>query len=141
MTGVGGTGKTRLAQAVAQDLIPDFPDGVFFVELAAIANAELVVSTIAQPLGVKEGGGKPILDILKDYLRDKKMLLVIDNFEQVTDAAPQIRELHYAPQLKILITSRTLLRLSAEREFVVPPLAVPSEISQISRAEASKYEA
>jgi predicted ATPase/tRNA A-37 threonylcarbamoyl transferase component Bud32 len=141
LTGVGGTGKTRLAQAVAQELSPDFPDGVFFVELAAVTVAEFVVSTVAQSLGLKESGGKPILEILKDFLRDKKTLLVIDNFEQVSEAAPQIRELLSAPQIRILITSRTLLRLSAEREFVVPPLAAPSEISQISRDEAAQYEA
>lgn len=128
MTGVGGTGKTRLAQAVAQELLPDFSDGVFFVELAAIANAELVASTIAQPLGVKETGGKSVLEALKDNLRECKMLLVLDNFEQVVDAAPQIAELLAAAKgLKILITSRMLLRLSKEQEFVVPPLALPSE--------------
>ncbi len=117
MAGVGGTGKTRLAQAVAQEMLQDFSDGVFFVELAAITNPELVASTIAQPLGVKEAGGKPILEALKDYLRDRQLLLVVDNFEQVVDAAQQIAELLAAANnLKILITSRVLLHLSAERE-------------------------
>jgi non-specific serine/threonine protein kinase len=141
LTGVGGAGKTRLALAVAQDLLPDFPDGVFFIELAAVTSAEYVASAIAQPLGVKEAGGKPILEILKDYLGDKKMLLVLDNFEQVTDAAPQIRELLNASRLKMLITSQTLLRLTAEREFVVPPLAVPSEIRELSLETVANYEA
>jgi predicted ATPase/serine/threonine protein kinase len=141
LTGVGGAGKTRLALAVAQDLLPDFPDGVFFIGLAAVTGAEYVASAIAGPLGVKEAGGRPILEILKDYLSDKKMLLVLDNFEQVTNAAPQIREILNASRLKILITSQTLLHLTVEREFVVPPLAVPSEIRELSLATVANYEA
>ncbi|MGI8788520.1 MAG: protein kinase domain-containing protein [Pyrinomonadaceae bacterium] len=130
MTGIGGTGKTRLAQAAAQSLLADFTDGVFFIELASVTNPELVASTIAQPLGVKESGGKPILEILKDYLRDKQMLIVVDNFEQVIAAAPNIAELiAAADKLKILITSRVSLHLKAEREFIVPPLALLSEDS------------
>jgi len=141
LTGVGGAGKSRLALAVAQDLLPDFPDGVFFIELAAVTGAEYVTSAIAQPLGVREGGGKQVLEILKNYLGDKKMLLVLDNFERVTNAAPQIRELLDASRLKILITSQTLLRLTAEHEFVVPPLAVPSEIRELSVETVANYEA
>ncbi len=142
LTGVGGTGKTRLAQAVARDLLRDFPDGVFFVELAAVTNAKLVASAIAQPLGIKEAGGKPILEILKDYLRDKKILLILDNFEQIADAAPQIGELlSSASRLKILITSRALLRLNAEHEFIVPPLAVPAEIREVSLETLAGYDA
>jgi non-specific serine/threonine protein kinase len=142
MTGVGGTGKTKLSQAVARELLNEFSDGVFFIELAAITNADLVASTIAQSLGVKEAGGKTILEILKDYLRGRRMLLVIDNFEQITAAAPQIAELlSAAAKLKILITSRTLLHLSSEKEFVVPPLSVPTDVSQVSLDELSKYEA
>ncbi len=141
MTGVGGTGKTRLAKAVAQALLTDFTDGVFFIELAAVTNPELVALTIAQPLGFKEVGGKPILEILKDNLRDKQVLIVVDNFEQVVDAAPQIAELGAAGELRILITSRVLLRLSREIEYAVPPLAVPSDVSQVLFDELSNYEA
>ena len=142
LTGIGGTGKTKLAKAVARELLPDFKDGVFFVEIAAITNPELVALTIAQPLGVNEAGNKPVLEALKNFLHEKNLLLVVDNFEQVIDAAPIIAELIAAAKgLKILITSRVLLHLSAEREFVVSPLAVPSEFSQISLEEFSKYEA
>jgi predicted ATPase/serine/threonine protein kinase len=141
LTGVGGAGKTKLAQAAARDLLPNFPDGVFFIELSAITDAEFVASAIAQPLGVKEAGGKGILEILKDFLGDKKMLLVIDNFEQVAGAAPQIGALLSASRLKVLITSRTLLRLSAEHEFVVPPLTVPSESGEVSLETLAAYDA
>jgi predicted ATPase/TolB-like protein/Tfp pilus assembly protein PilF/predicted Ser/Thr protein kinase len=126
MTGVGGTGKTRLAHAVAETMLPEFADGVFMIELSSVTLPELVAASIAQPLGVKDAGGRPLLDILKDYLSDKKMLLVLDNFEQVVDAAPQIAELLAAADgLKILVTSRFLLHITAEREFVVPPLSPP----------------
>jgi predicted ATPase/serine/threonine protein kinase len=142
MTGIGGTGKTRLSKAVAHELLHEFTDGVFFVELDAIADAQLVAAVIAQALGVKETSGKTILENLQDFLRDKQMLLVLDNFEQLTDAAPQIADLlDAAERLKILITSRVVLRLSREREFVVPPLAAPSEISQISLADLGQFEA
>lgn len=142
MTGVGGTGKTKLSQAVARESLTEFSDGVFIVELAAVTNTELVIPTIALPFGVKEAGGKSILEIFKDYLSDRRMLIVIDNFEQVIDAAPQIAELlSAAGNLKILVTSRTLLHLSSEREFVVPPLAIPTDVWQVSLDELSKYEA
>ncbi|MEO8042009.1 MAG: protein kinase [Acidobacteriota bacterium] len=126
MTGIGGTGKTRLAHAVAETMLPEFADGVFMIELSSVSLPELVPASIAQPLGVKDAGGRPVLDILKDYLSDKKMLLLLDNFEQIVDAAPQIAELlDAAVGLKILVTSRFLLHITAEREFVVPPLSPP----------------
>ena len=142
LTGIGGTGKTTLAKAAARKLLTQFADGVFFIELGTITNPELVAATIAQPLGVKEAGGKPIPEALKDYLREKQILLVIDNFEQVLPAAPQIAEmLVAASRLKVLVTSRALLHLSAEQEYVVPPLAVPENAARISLGELSKYEA
>lgn len=142
MTGIGGTGKTRLSQAVAQNMLGEFTGGVFFIKLAAITNPELVASTIAQPLGVKETGGKSILAALRDFLRERQILLVMDNFEQITDAAPIVAELlSAAPSLKILITSRTLLHLSVEREYAVPPLGLPSDAASLSFEELSEYEA
>ena len=141
MTGVGGTGKTTLALAVAQEELANFKDGVFFVELAAVTNPELVASTIAQTLYVKEAGGKPILEILENYLRGRQMLLVLDNFEQVLTAAPVLTKLaQAAPDLKILVTSRARLHLSSDCEFVVPPLAVPKSAARISLEELSEYE-
>ena len=142
MTGIGGTGKTRLAQAVAEAGLMDFNDGVFFIEMAAVTDPELVASTIAQPLGVKDAGGTPVLDVLKDHLLVKEMLLVLDNFEQVIDAAPQISELLSSTvRLKILITSRSILRVTAETEFAVPPLATPGKTAKVSLEELSGTEA
>ena len=141
LTGVGGTGKTTLAQAVAREFLTDFEDGVFFVELAAVTNPEFVASTIAKTLGVKETGGKPILEVMKDYLREKQLLLVIDNFEQVLSAAPLLSEiLKNTTDLKILVTSRARLNLSKDYEFVVPPLAVPESSAQVSPSELSENE-
>lgn len=126
MTGIGGTGKTTISLAVAEKMLLYFDDGVFFVEMAAVTQPEVVASTIAQPLGIKEEGGKPALEMLKNHLRDKQMLLVIDNFEQVVGAANQIAELlATADRLKILVTSREILHIKAETEFPVPPLDVP----------------
>ena len=142
LAGVGGAGKTRLAQAVADELRESFAGGAFFVELAALTDQELVLPTIAQTLGIKEGGGRTTLEVLKDFLREKQMLLVLDNFEQVIEAAPHIAELHRAAgNLFFLVTSRIPLHLSAETEFIVPPLAVPEKAARIPLAELSKYAA
>jgi predicted ATPase/serine/threonine protein kinase/DNA-binding winged helix-turn-helix (wHTH) protein len=142
LTGVGGTGKTTLAQAVARQLRGEFSDGVFFVELAAIKQADLVASTIAQPLGVKEADGKPRSEALKDYLRGRNMLLVLDNFEHLPTAASLLAELLVsAPRLKMMVTSRALLHLSLEREYLVPPLATPETPAQFSPDDLMRYEA
>ena len=142
LTGIGGTGKTTISQAVAREMLDEFADGVFFIELASITNPELVALTIAQTLGIKESSGRPVLEPLKKHLSDKKILLVIDNFEQVADAAEIIAELlSAAKRIKILITSRVLLHLSAETEYEVPPLAVPIDAASLSPGELMKFEA
>jgi len=129
LTGIGGTGKTRLAQEIACRMLSEFADGVFFIALAAVRNAELVASEIANTLGVKESGGKNLMTAMRDFLGEKKMLLVVDNFEQIVSAAPVLAELlAAASDLKILATSRALLHLKPEREFIVPPLALPPDL-------------
>ncbi len=126
MVGTAGVGKTRLALQVATDLLERFADGVFFVALAPVRDAELVLSTVAQTLGLKVIGDQPILDVLKTFLRDKYCLLILDNFEQVVSAAPLLSNLLEASQnVKLLVTSREVLRLRAEYQFSVPPLALP----------------
>lgn len=142
LTGPGGTGKTRLAIQLAAELLDAFPDGVWFVDLAPIQNSELVMNAIAHTLGVKETGGQPLIEELKSFLRAKQLLLVLDNFEQVLDAAPQAAELlAAAPRLKVLVTSRVVLRLRGEKEYAVPPLPLPDP-KQLRTLEAlSQYAA
>ncbi|MGI9068856.1 MAG: protein kinase domain-containing protein [Pyrinomonadaceae bacterium] len=142
LTGPGGTGKTRLCLQVAADLLGDFPDGVFFVALAAINDPNLVASAIAQTLGVKEVAGSPLMERLKDYLRERQMLLAIDNFEQVVAAAPLLAGLlNSARSLKVLMTSRSALRITGEHEFAVPPLALPSPGPPVTLATLRRYAA
>src|SRR5262245_4978034 len=125
-TGPGGTGKTRLGLHMAADLLEDFEYGVYFVPLAAIRDPALVVSSIARILGLQEKAGQVLVNSLQECLRDKQMLLMLDNFEQVVAAAPLVAELLAAcPHLKCLVTSRVTLRLSGEHEFPVPPLDLP----------------
>jgi predicted ATPase/class 3 adenylate cyclase len=127
LTGPGGSGKTRLALHVAAEMVDQFPAGVFFVALAPITDHGLVASTIGQALGLTETPGRSMADSLKDYLQSKALLLVLDNFEQVIQAAPLAAELLAAGrQLKIIVTSREGLRLSGEHVYPVPPLALPS---------------
>jgi len=126
LTGPGGTGKTRLALEVAARLVGDFQEGVFFVALAPIKEAALVASAIAQVLEVREKAGLSTQEGLKEQLKERQMLLVLDNFEQIISAAPFVTELLAScPKLKILVSSRAVLRLRGEREFAVHPLALP----------------
>ncbi len=126
LTGPGGTGKTRLGLQVAAELTDAFADGVFFVNLAPISDPVLVVPTIAEALGMRAGGGQSLLERLRENLRSKQMLLLLDNFEQVVSAAAQVVDLLAAcPQLKVLVTSREVLHVQAEHEFPVPPLPLP----------------
>src|SRR5215208_4811700 len=126
LTGAGGVGKTRLALAVAEDLLGTFEDGAFFVDLAPIVDPSLVPSVIAGALEVGETGRKPLVESLVNHLRGRSLLLVLDNFEQVLAAAPLLAELLTACRaLKVLVTSRAALRLSGEHEFPVPPLELP----------------
>src|SRR5215210_7514325 len=126
ITGPGGTGKTRLALQAAADLLEDFTDGAFFVPLATLTEAELFFSAVAETLGVRETAEQPLDESLKDYLSERRLLLLLDNFEQVLEAAPSVTELLAgAPGLEVLATSRTPLGLYGEHVFPVPPLSMP----------------
>src|SRR5262245_17466053 len=123
LTGTGGTGKTRLALQLAAEVVEAFPNGVFFVSLAPVRDWELVAPTIARTLGLREQAGETVVETLDGYLADKEVLLLLDNFEQVLAAAPAVGGLSAgASGLKLLVTSRTPLRLSGERTYPVPPL-------------------
>ena len=126
LLGTGGIGKTRVVFEIARKMQPYFADGICFVHLAALREANLVVPAIAQQLGIAEIGSQPILEPVKVALRNKQFLLLLDNFEQVKAAAPFIEELlGTCPRLKVIVTSREALHLSAERQFPIPPLALP----------------
>jgi predicted ATPase/class 3 adenylate cyclase len=142
LTGAGGTGKTRLGLQAAAELSDEFEDGVFFVSLAAIRDPQLVVSAMAITLGVKEEGGQPLLESLKSYLAERRMLLLVDNFEQVLEASSLVGQLlSSCPELKVLATSRTPLRLYGEHEYPVPPLALPDPGRLPSVERLTQYEA
>jgi predicted ATPase/class 3 adenylate cyclase len=124
LTGPGGRGKTRLALQLAADLVEEFPDGAFFVDLAPLSDPELLLSTIAQALDLQEHQGQPLAATLADYLRDRQLVLLLDNFEQLLDAAHAVADLlAVTPGLTVLATSRERLRLRGEYELPVPPLS------------------
>ena len=126
LTGAGGSGKTSLATNLAADVLDSFDDGAFFVSCAPIADPDLVAATIAQTLGLRDDGDRPVLERLLDYLRRRSLLLILDNFEQLLPAGPVVADLLAAsPGLKVLVTSRAALKVRGEHELLVPPLALP----------------
>lgn len=126
LTGPPGTGKTRLALEAAGSALDSFRDGAIFVALAPVQDANLVAGAIAQAMGIKEAAGIPSPQMLQSDLRSRQMLLLLDNFEHVMEAAPLVADLLAgAPDLTVMVTSRESLRLSGEHEYAVPPLATP----------------
>lgn len=127
LTGIGGVGKTRLATEAAREVESLFPDGVAFVGLASLADPALVTPTILRSLGQGEAEGRSPVEALVEHLREKRSLLVLDNFEHLLEAAPEVAALiEDCPDLTVLATSRAPLRVRGEREYAVPPLALPA---------------
>jgi predicted ATPase/class 3 adenylate cyclase len=143
LIGPGGTGKTRLALQSGAELFDRFKDGTYFIDLAPIRDPHSVLVIIARTIGLSESSNGSILDDLKDQLRGKTMLLLLDNFEQVTSAAVQVADLmQYCPQLKLLTTSREALQIRGEHLYPVPPLGLPTaDIRHPTPDELAQYEA
>jgi predicted ATPase/class 3 adenylate cyclase len=142
LTGPGGTGKTRLALEVATELLPSFPDGIFFVDLAPIADPDQVCPSICEVLGVREEPGSDLIDTLLTRLQGKALLLVLDNFEHLLEASALVDQvLGRVADLKLLVTSRTRLGLYGEHEQLVPPLALPDPRHLPDLEALSQYEA
>ncbi len=142
LTGPGGVGKTRLGLQAAAEASEHFVDGTWFVSLAPISDSDLVIPAIAHTLDVREAGGRSLLDQLKAFLREKQLLLLLDNFEQVVNAANQVADLLGAcPRLTVLVTSREALHVRAEQEFPVPTLALPDPKHLPDLTTLSQYEA
>jgi predicted ATPase/DNA-binding XRE family transcriptional regulator len=126
LTGPAGIGKTRLAYQVALDVQDTFADGFAFVSLSAISEPSLVMSTISQALDLRDEIGRSLVEQVQAYLTPRELLLVLDNFEHVVKAAPDVAALLVTcPQVKALVTSRTILHVRGEQEFAVPPLDTP----------------
>src|SRR5215213_4890834 len=142
LTGPGGVGKTRLAQTFAHDIAAHFADGVVWVDLAPLGDTALVLPAIAHALGMRDNGGQPIMEQLIAFLSERALLLVLDNFEHLLDAAPHLSDLlGRCPRLQILVTSRSVLHLSGEYDLPVPPLTLPPAHGSVSAAEAAASEA
>jgi len=144
LTGAGGSGKTRLAQQVAADLLAVFPDGMWLVELAPLADPALVPQTVASVLGIKEEVGRPLLATLTNYLRNKTTLLVLDNCEHLIAASAQLAEavLQTCPDIRLLATSREALSIAGETTFPVPSLSLPSDFRNLKDfGSLAQYEA
>ena len=142
LTGAGGSGKTRLGLDAAREMVTTFQQRVYFVSLATVHDPDFVATAIIKTLGLQESGQQTPLDRLKDYLQSKTLLLVLDNFEQILAAAPQVADLlAYCPGLKILVTSRAALQIRDEYEYPVLPLSLPDLNQQTSSDQLSQYAA
>jgi len=143
LTGSGGTGKTRLSLQVAAELLEKFDHGVWFVELAPLADPDLIPQTILSAIGMQEQQGKAPLEVLKEYLHEKQTLIVLDNCEHLIEASAQVVNtlLNAAPKLKVLASSREALGVKGEASYPVPSLSLPNpkhlpDLDQLSHYEA-----
>lgn len=142
LTGMGGTGKTRLSLEIARACLRDFPDGAVQVSLGSVEDAALVPASIAHALDVAEMAGIPLVDVLKNSIGTSRLLLVLDTFEHIVDAAPVVAALLAScAGLKVMVTSREALKISGEREYIVPPLDVPPAAPETSVAIVASSEA
>ncbi len=143
LCGPGGIGKTRLALRILAALADEFPDGIWFIELADLRQPDLVVSRVASVIGVDEERGRPLLETLADALRTRRLLLALDNCEHLIDACASVCErlLASSPGLRLITTSREPLRVAAETVWQVRPLTIPPADAVAVPAEPYRYEA
>jgi predicted ATPase/class 3 adenylate cyclase len=143
LTGSGGTGKTRLSLQVAADLLDQFEQGVWFVELAPLADPELIPQAVLSTIGISEQAGKPAMEILKEYLHEKQVLIVLDNCEHLIEASTRVTNglLNFAPGLKILASSREALGVQGEVSYPVPSLSLPDPKHMPAIEQLSQFEA
>ena len=141
LAGVGGIGKTSLARQVGQKNLKTYPDGVWFIALDSLSDPALVPQTVAAVLEIRDGSDRSIMDALKNRLRDKSILLILDNCEHLLGACRQLIKtlLQNCDNLKILVTSREILNLEGEATFYLPPLSIP-EYHDISLEKLTEYE-
>ena len=136
LTGPGGTGKTRLSLQVAAASADEFPDGIWFVPLEPVREPALVIPTVARTLGVADSRNRPAIETLADHIGERRMLLVLDNFEQVVGAGPDVADLlRRCPNATCLVTTRITLRVSGEQEYPVPGLPAPPDTSRLSEVD------
>ena len=137
LTGPGGTGKTRLALQLAAVAAPSYPDGIWFVALEPLRDPKLVLPTVAHILGIVPRPNEPAVDSIAASLREGRVLLVLDNFEQVVEAAGDVASLlRSCPGLRVIVTSRAVLHVAGEQEYVVPGLPTPPDTARLSRVGA-----
>ena len=143
LSGAGGIGKTRLSLQLAAEVMDDFPDGVWFVELAPLSDPRLVPQSVAIVLGVKEEAGHPVIEALVKYAKERRLLLVLDNCEHLVQACAELvtQLLQSGPHLRILASSREALRVAGEAIFPVPALAVPAPGKTVTLPAMTQYEA
>ena len=143
LLGIGGLGKTRLSLQAAAEVLDDYPDGVWFVDLAPMTDERLVPQAVASVLGVKEEAGRPVLEALVKYVSDRKLLLILDNCEHLLHACADlsVQLLQSGPNLKILATSREHLHVKGETTYPVPPLSVPDTTAKVTLEALTQFEA
>jgi predicted ATPase/class 3 adenylate cyclase len=143
LVGVGGLGKTRLSLQVAADVLDDYPDGVWFVELAPLADPDRVAQAVASVLAVVEDAGRPVQEALAKFVKDRRLLIILDNCEHLLQACAELARdlLHAGPGVKVLTSSREPLHLTGETSYPLPSLAVPDRHGNITPAALTQYEA
>ena len=143
LTSVGGTGKTRLSLQLAAEVVGDYPDGVWFVELAPLADEWRVPQAVASVLGVKEEAGRPVVEALIKHVQDRRMLIILDNCEHLMSACAELSKqlLQAGPHVKVLASSREHMRLAGEKNYPVPALAVPDRKQRVEVEALAKYDA